>query len=74
MKTLRTLLAEGAKRYTYKDYMKKKRAKVATQKQAEKTVSKPSAPEQREKRRAAHWRRTGVSDTTVSWMKKGGWL
>jgi len=33
-----------------------------------------STPEQREKRRASHWRKTGVSSSTVSWMKKNGFL
>jgi hypothetical protein len=35
---------------------------------------KPSTPEQRAKRRAAHWRKTGVSASTVAWMKDNGML
>jgi hypothetical protein len=26
------------------------------------------------KRREKHWRKTGVSDATINWMKKEGWL
>lgn len=35
---------------------------------------KPSTPDQRMKARARHWRKTGVSDSTVEWMKKNGML
>lgn len=31
-------------------------------------------PEQRAKQRAAHWRKTGVSERTISWMKDTGFL
>jgi len=30
--------------------------------------------QKREKARAAHWRRTGVSDRTIGWMRRGGML
>lgn len=26
------------------------------------------------KARERHWRKTGVSDSTIRWMKDGGWL
>lgn len=35
---------------------------------------KPSTPEQRQKARARHWRKTGVSDRTLQWMKDNGML
>ncbi|TFG96306.1 hypothetical protein E4H12_11360 [Candidatus Thorarchaeota archaeon] len=35
---------------------------------------KPSTLEQREKSRARHWSKTGVSDETIKWMKDGGML
>lgn len=42
----------------------KKIAKTTT-----KRVRKPSTPEQRAARRAKRWRKTGVSEATVQWMK-----
>ena len=30
--------------------------------------------ERRVKARIRHWRRTGVSDRTIDWMKREGWL
>jgi len=35
---------------------------------------KPSTPEQRRKRRAAHWRKTGVSENTINWMRENCFL
>lgn len=35
---------------------------------------KPSTPEQRKERRARHWLKTGVSQSTVDWMRKNGML
>ena len=35
---------------------------------------KPRTPEQREAARARRWRRTGVSESTVRWMKDMGML
>jgi hypothetical protein len=37
-------------------------------------AGRPSTPEGRAARRAAHWRRTGVSESTIAWMRRGGWL
>ena len=39
-----------------------------------KPKSKPSTPEQRMKGRERHWRKTGVSDRTIKWMKDEGML
>lgn len=39
-----------------------------------KTPRKPSTPEQRMKGRARHWKKTGVSDSTVKWMRDHGML
>lgn len=39
-----------------------------------KIESATEAAERREQSRARHWRRTGVSDSTISWMKRGGLL
>jgi hypothetical protein len=35
---------------------------------------KPSTPEQRKERRAKRWRATGVSESTVKWMRDSGML
>jgi hypothetical protein len=45
---------------------------------AETTTRKPLTNEQRAKRNAKarerHWRKTGVGDGTINWMKQTGWL
>jgi hypothetical protein len=33
-----------------------------------------STPAEREKRRAAHWRRTGVSERGINWLRDNCWL
>lgn len=42
---------------------------------------KPESPEQKAKRlernrkaRARHWRKTGVSESTINWMRNQNWL
>lgn len=48
---------------------KKKAAKmVETWKDREKRLQR------NEKQRERHWRKTGVGDSTIQWMRKGGWL
>jgi len=37
-------------------------------------VRRESTPEEKMKRRASHWRRTGVGEGTIKWMRDGGWL
>ncbi len=44
------------------------------QKPNEPTKRKPSTPEKRKEQRAKRWRRTGVSEATVQWMRDTGLL
>ncbi len=43
-------------------------------KPAEPAKRKPSTPEERRERRAKRWRKTGVSEATVQWMRDTGLL
>jgi len=53
-----------------------KKAAGAAKKSSSKSAApvKKSTPEQRQKARAAHWKKTGVSSGTVKWMKDSGFL
>jgi hypothetical protein len=39
-----------------------------------KKVKKPATPQQLAERRAKRWRKTGVSESTVQWMRANGCL
>jgi hypothetical protein len=43
-------------------------------KKKEQTLKKKSTPESRAKARENHWRKTGVSNSTINWMKGNNYL
>lgn len=58
----------------YIERVKMRKRKAEKKEKVEGFEEKQKRLERNRKARASHWRKTGVGDATINWMREGGWL